>query len=223
MPGATFATQRTAFDARSLIRKAQQAFACIAPLTVDLPEKIMETGTTLVDFKALGFLPLGIVSPEGYKFNREMDKEDIDALGYASPVRSDVTKVARQITTTILEKGRRHIQELILGTDLSAVTQDKLTGEIVIDEPDLPINKEYRLVVVAADGPTDTLWIAGKGYGRVKVAEASAEEWAKEGAMQQEITLDVFTDDELGIPVRHYLGGTGALKYKDVLGYVVAP
>lgn len=214
----TISEQIAAADERGLVRKIQRAMAFIAPTTVELPESLYSTGS-LVDLKTSGFLPVGLVSPDGYSFSREIEKEDIDALGYASPVRSDVTRVPRSVTFTALEKGRKHMLELTYGTDLSAVTQDATTGEIVFDEPDLPVNAEYRLIVVGEDGPAAENWVMGKGFFRVKLSGTAEEVWGREGAVSQQFTLDVFSDDEAGVPVRHYIGGTGAVAHKDVLGF----
>ena len=217
----TISEQIAAADERGLVRKIQRAMAFIAPITVDLPESLYSAGS-LVDLKASGFLPVGLVSPDGYSFSREIEKEDIDALGYASPVRSDVTRVPRSVTFTALEKGRKHMLELTYGTDLSAVTQDATTGEIVFDEPDLPVNAEYRLIVVGEDGPAAENWVMGKGFFRVKISGTAEEVWGREGAVSQQFTLDVFSDDEAGVPVRHYIGGTGAVAHKDVMGFSAA-
>lgn len=215
----TISEQIADADERGLVRKVQKALAVIAPTTVELPESLYDTGGTILDLKAAGFLPVGLISPDGYSFGREIEKEDVDALGYASPVRSDVTRVPRSVTFTALEKGRKHMLEMTYGTNLDAVTQDSTTGEIVFDEPDLPVNKEYRLLVVAEDGPADENWVMGKGFFRVKLSGTAEEVWGREGAVSQQFTLDVFSDDDAGVPVRHYLGGTGALAHKDVLGF----
>lgn len=217
----TFEEIRQGADSRALVRKIQRAVAFIAPKTVVVPESLfaIAPATGLIDLKTLGWLPLGMVSPDGYGFEREMEADEIDALGYASSVREDVTKVPRSVTATLLESGRKHVEELLKGVDLSATTQDPITGEIVFDEPDLPINKEWRLLVVGADGPADEEWIMGKAFGAVKMTAGGGETWGQEGAKSSEITLKVFADEEIGTPVRHFLGGTGAVKHKDVLGY----
>lgn len=215
----TFDTLRQEADDRGLVRKVQRAIAFLAPKSVDMPDTLMDPSGGLVDFKAAGWLPVGLVTPDGWSFARETDKEDIDALGYASSVRSDITKVERSVTFTALETGRLHMQELKYGTDLSAVEQDSTTGEIVIDEPDLPVNSEYRLLVIGSDGPADDNWILGKAFGSVKLAESGEETWGQEGAIETEYTLDIFTDAEVGVPTRHFLAGTGAVKKSAVLGF----
>ena len=214
----TFDTLRQEFDSRALIRKIQKALAVLAPTSVELPESLFGADGSLIDLKALGFLPVGIVTPDGYTFPREVSSEDISAMGYAGPVRSDNTAVARSVTFTALESGKRHMLELKYGQDLSGVKQSA-NGEIVFDEVDLPMGEEYRLLVIGSDGPASENWIVGKGYGRVKLASTGDETWGQEGAVQQEFTLNVFTDDEIGSPVRHYMGGTGAKKHSALLGF----
>ena len=218
----TFAELQNQSDQRKLVRKIQKAVALIAPRDVELPETLFTGPGQLVDLKAAGWLPLGIVTPDGYEFEREVETEDIDGLGYASPVRTDITRVPRSITTTLIETGRKHVNELIYGTDLSTVTQDPQTGEVVFDEPDMPANREYRLLLLGQDGPADEEWVLGKGYGTVSLTAGGGATWGQEGAVGSEVTLKVYSDDEIGTPVRHYLGGTGARKYKDVLGYKAA-
>lgn len=214
----TFETIQQGADNRNLVRKIQRAVALLAPKSVELPATLYTAGS-LMDFEAAGWKPVGLVSSDGYSFSREMEKENIDALGYASPVRSDVTTVPRQVTFTALQKGIRHMLELTLGTDLSAVTQDPTTGEIVVDEPDLPVDAEYRLLVIGTDGATADNWVMGRGYGAVKLASGGSESWGREGAVSSEITLDVYTDDEIGVPVRHYIAGTGAVAHAEDLGF----
>ena len=215
----TFDTIRQEADERALIRKIQKAVAFVAPNTVELPTTLFDVGGTLIDLKALGWLPVGMVTPDGYEFGRDINKEDVTALGYASAVRSDITEVARSITMTPLETGRKHMLELTLGTDLTAVTQNPTTGEIVIDEPDLPVGQEYRLLILGSDGPAAENWILGRGYGAVKLSATDSQKWGKGDPVQQPLTFDVFTDGEIGTPIKHFMGGTGAVKHKLALGF----
>ena len=214
----TFDTLRQENDNRNLVRKAQKVILLIAPTTVDLPTSLYDAGS-LRDFKADGWLPVGMQSTDGTTFGGEREVETVDALGYASYVRSDVVRVPRTIAFTPLEKGRRHLFEVRLGTDLSGVTQDPATGEIIIDEPELPVDQEYRLLALASDGPADKNWIMGRGYGLVKLSNSAEEVWGGEGAVASSLTFDVFTDAEIGVPVRHYVAGTGAVAAADELGF----
>lgn len=215
----TFDTIRQDSDDRNLIRKIQKAMGFLAPMSVDLPDALFTAAGTLADLKTLGFLPFGIVTPDGWEFGRDINKEDVSALGYASAVRSDITEVARTVKVTLLETGRKHILEMTYGTDLTAVTQDPVTGEIIFDEPDLPVGKEYRLLIVGSDGPAAENWIVGRGYGSAKLSATDSQKWGKGDPVQQSVTFDVFTDAEIGSPVRHYMGGTGALAHKLAMGF----
>ena len=217
----TFQTIQNGADERALVRKIQRAVAFLGDKSLDLPTSLYTAGA-LTDLKTAGWKPVGLVSPDGYNFGREQESESVDALGYASPIRDDVTRVPRSISFTPLETGRRHMLELKYGTDLSGITQ-AANGEIVFDEPDLPVNAEYRLLVIGEDGPAAENWILGKGYGAVKLANTAEEVWGREGAVASQLTLNVYTDDELGTPVRHFIGGTGAVTHKDVLGFTQAP
>lgn len=214
---ATVAELQAENDNRGLIRKVVRAVAFLAPVSVDLPETITDENGEL-DTLPEDWLPVGIVSPDGYTFGSDIDKDEIDALGYASPVRTDIMSVVRTISFTPLEYGRRHMLELTYGQDLSGV-EPETGGEITFDEVDLPINAEWRLLVIGDDGPANENWLLGRGYPRVKLGERAEEQWQKEGALSQELTLDVFTDQDLGTPVRHYIAGTGAEKHAEVLGF----
>lgn len=217
----TFEENRAALDNRNLVRKIQKAILVLAPTTVELPESLY-TGGSLIDLKTGGWLPVGMMSPDGITYGGEREVETVDAFGYASNVRSDVVRVPRSIAFTPLETGRKHLYELRLGTSLTGVTQNPTTGEIVMDEPELPVDQEYRLLALGSDGPTAENWIVGRGYGRVKLANTAEEVWGGEGAVASQLTLNVFTDDEIGTPVRHYLAGTGAVLHKDALGFTQA-
>ncbi len=214
---ATVAELQAENDNRGLVRKVTRAVAFLAPVTVDLPDEITGVDGTLTELPA-GWLPVGMVSPDGYTFGADIDKDEIDALGYASPVRSDIMSVVRSVSFTPLEYGRRHMLELVYGQDLSGVTPSA-GGEVTFDEVDLPMNSEWRLLIIGDDGPASENWLLGRGYPRVKLAERSEEQWQKEGAISSELTLDVFTDQDLGTPVRHYIAGTGASENAVALGF----
>lgn len=221
---ATFAELQREYDERKLIRKVQRAIAVLARGDVELPtaEDLFPAGGGIKDLKEDGWLPVGMVTPEGYQFGREVETAEIDALGYASAVREDITSVARSVTFTPLETGRKHILELKYGVDLSGVEIDPATGAFQFDEPDLPVNSEYKLLILGADGPADELFLLGRGYGAVTLSEGGDESWATEDAVGSEVTLKILPDDATGTPVRHYFGGTGVVKHADAMGFDLA-
>lgn len=224
----TFEALRQEADNRGLIRKIQKAALFMrvrgTGTNPGLPDSLFDaaSNTMLLDLKADMWLAAGMVTPDGYTFTREVNKEDVSAMGYATPGRSDVTTVPRTISFTGLENLKRHMLELQYGTDLSGV-QQTVNGEVVFDEPDLPADQEYEILVIGADGPAAAQWIIGRGYGTTKLASTGDETWAQEGAQTKQYTLDVYSDEDTGSPVRHYIGGTGAKAAADLLGFAQAP
>lgn len=218
---ATFDELHTEAHRRSLIRKAIKSVAFIRKKDADNTpvESIFGSDGSLLDLKSEGWLPIGLVTDDGYTFGRDTNVDDITSHGFANPTRKDIVSVERSVTTTIQEYGKRHIEELIQGADLSGVKQNAKTGEVVTDEQDLPTPGEYELLVIAMDGPVDNRWYLGKFFPSVQLSEASEEAWGKEGAIERELTFDVFSDEALGFPVRHFIGGPPASASKDVLGY----
>lgn len=218
----TFDTLRQESDDRTLIRKIQKTIILLRVSTEALPTTLFAAGGGLIDFKAEGWLPVGMITPDGIEFGRDITEEDVMALGYSSAQRTDVTEVARSLTFTGLEHGRKHMLELSYGTDLDAVTQDQTNGEIVFDEPEMPVNKEYQALVLGADGPADNQWLLGRAYGAVKLSNTDSQKWASSDPLTTPITMKVLTDAETGVPLRHFIGGTGALKAKTTLGFTAA-
>lgn len=209
-------------EPRRLTRKAQKTYGVLAPLSVDLPESLYGEDGSLLDFPTLGWLPIGRVSTDGYSYNREVSREPVTSMGYFSPDRSDVTEVTRQVTFTGHAAITRHMLELQYGVDLSGVELRDLPNhpaiaEVVFDEPEVPVDSEWRLLLIASDGPVANNWVMGKGFGTVQHSEGGGFTWGQEGPVVSELTLDVLTDDAIGTPVRHYLGGTGPKQYRDLL------
>lgn len=221
---ATIQELQREYDSRKLIRKVQRAVALLARGDVELPtsDELFPAEGGVKDLKGEGWYPVGMITPEGFSFGREVENSEVDALGYASAVREDINKVARSVTFRPLETGRKHIQELKYGVDLSNVEVDPVTGAYHFDEPDLPVNREYNLLILGADGPADELFLMGRGYGSVTLSEGGDESWGTEDPVGSEITLKILPDDQTGTPVRHYFAGTGVIKHADAMGYDLA-
>lgn len=222
MVATTIQDMKKKADNFGLVRKIQNAVAFLAPVGTALPEKMLTAEGKLEELPA-AFLPVGLVTPSGYEYGTETETAEVEALGYMEPVRKDIVKVTKSVTFTAYETFKKHVLELIKGVDLSAVKQDPASGEIVFDEPAVPINREYVLVIIGQDGPPEAEWIVGRAYPRVKLEELPVEVWSKEDAVQSEIKLSVFNDSTVGTAVRHFIGGTGAVEHKDALGFEQAP
>jgi hypothetical protein len=201
-----FAEIKTAADSPTLVRKILEAVAFLAPPTVALPTTITDATGVLKALPA-GFWPLGIVTKEGYAREIDVEKEEAEGFGYSNPIRTDITKAPSTITVTPQEYGRRNLLEVIYGMSLATITQ-ALNGEIVFDEPPLPVLSEYRLIRIGRDGAPDSEWLIGDGFPRVKLSSLPADTWSAGDPFAHELKFDVFDDEVLGTACRHYIGGT---------------
>ena len=143
----------------------------------------------------------------------------MEALGYAEAVRTDLTKAPKTVKFTVLEPIRKTIQQLVYGIDLSQTKASKTTGEIVFDEAATPALAEYRLLMVMADGPAADEWIVGRCYPRVKLSSLPDEKWAASDAIQFDLEFSAFMDETAGTSCRHYIGGSGAIRHRDAIGF----
>lgn len=202
----TFAELKATADSPELVRKSLQGVGFLAPMSEALPDTLLDTdNVTLAAFTEAWF-PVGIVGTDGYVFSSDINKVETEGWGYSVPIRSDIDKAPKQVKFTPLERQRRQLQELILSTDLSAVTANA-NGEVVWEEPELPEPGNYRMVTLFMDGTAAKPFFRGKGFSKVTLAETGDETWSgDESAAGQEITVDVGIGPE-GWPVRHYMGG----------------
>lgn len=204
----TFAELKNTADSPSQVRKALEGVAFLAPMTAD-PITSLTGADGSIQALPSGYVPVGLVSKDGYSFGGSTDTAEVEALGYASPVREDITGRTREISFTAYEVFRRPLLELAYGIDLSAVEQSA-TGELTFDHPTLPEKREYRLIVIAKDGSGDREIYRAKHFPRVTITELPEEAWSSEDAMSFEVTLKALVDDELGTSERDFLAGPGA-------------
>lgn len=219
----TFDSQRVLADNRALVRKIQKAMAFVGavsgPDAVTIPTTLFASDGTLIDLAAAKWKPVGLVSPDGYTFGRDVSMEDVNALGYASAVRSDPTTVARTVSFTPLESGKRILKEIHLGQSLASNAQSADNGEVVIDHVDLPVYPEYRLLIVGLDGAAADQWLNGRLYPASKLGTTGEETWGNSNAVSSQLTFNIFSDAALGTPCREFFGGTGAKNQRAALGY----
>ena len=215
MATTTIAALKKKHNRRGNVRKGLNAVAFLAPTTVDLPDALTDTGGQLKELPA-GWLPVGLLTKDGMA---DASVEEVEALGYVESVRTDLVKAPKTVKFSVLEPYRKHLQQLVYGVDLSQVKADKDTGEIVFDEAPLPLLEEFRLLTIMSDGPADDEWLVGRGFPRVKLSTIPEEAWKSSDPVQFDLELSVFSDEVLGTPCRHYLGGTGAIKHLDAIGF----
>ena len=218
MATTTIAALKKKHNRRGNVRKGLNAVAFLAPTTVDLPDALTDAGGQPKELPA-GWLPVGLLTKDGMAFSADASVEEVEALGYVESVRTDLVKAPKTVKFSVLEPYRKHLQQLVYGVDLSQVKANKDTGEIVFDEAPLPLLEEFRLLAIMSDGPADDEWLVGRGFPRVKLGTIPEEAWKSSDPVQFDLELSVFSDEVLGTPCRHYLGGTGAIKHLDAIGF----
>lgn len=220
MTTTTFSEMKAAADNPNLVRKILEAVAFLAPEDADPIEALTDASGALQTLP-VDYLPVGLVTPDGYTFGGDTNTEDVEALGYAQPVRTDITTVTRTVAFTALEAFRRQLLELVYGMDLSGVVQGT-NGEIMFDHPERPVQRFYRLIVVGRDGGGSNEWFRGKFFPRASLTEFPEEVWSAADPTQYPITLGTYVDDTVGTGERDFIAGTGALAAAAAMGFTQA-
>lgn len=218
----TFASIKTAADSPTQVRKVLEAVAFLAPEATAAITSLT-TADGVLSAIPNGYIPVGLVTRDGYTFGGDTETEAVDALGYAQPVREDIVGYTRTVTFTAYEVFRKDILALAYGMDLSAVSQALASGEITFDRPAIPEQKFYRLVVIGKDGSGDNEIYRAKFFPRVSLTSIPEEAWNSE-ALRFEITLSTYVDDVLGTGEREFIAGPGAdaAATRTALGFVQA-
>lgn len=204
---ATFAELKTTADSPTQVRKVLEAVAFLAPYTADAIDALTDVSGALQTLPA-DYVPVGLVTKDGYTFGGDTTTEPVDALGYAQPVREDITGYTRTVTFTAYEVFRKDLLSLVYAMDLDAVTQ-AASGEITFDRPTLPEQRFYRLIVIGKDGAGATEIYRGKFFPRVSLTSIPEEAWNNQ-ALQFPVTLSTYVDDVLGTGEREFIAGPGA-------------
>ena len=203
------------------VRKALNVLAFVAPLTAAVPDALTDAGGALKEIPA-EWVPLGIFTTDGGEITPDVTVDDVDGLGYAEPVRSDLTKATKTIKLNIFELFRKEMLSLTHGVDLSQVKANATTGEVVFDDPLLPAIPEKRLLIIAADGPADDEWLMGWCFTRAKLVSMPTIPLKATDPITGGLEFKAFADESAGTACRNYYGGSAMLKHRDITGFEAA-
>lgn len=205
------------------LRKAQKSLCLIGRRSeVTVPDFTALDPGALPDFKEAGYNFAGRVTNDGFTFGREEETDEVSSHGLPEPGRIDTTGITRTISTTVQETFRRVIREIVKGADYSGITFNA-NGFLVLPEPDFPDHDDWSMILMFRDRNTATgnEIIFGREFGTVKLSNAGDEAHGTEGALQQELTWRVFTDDDSGTPYNEFYGGPGFVDLAESLGYTL--
>lgn len=208
-----------------LTTKIQRLHLFKAPMSAPIPEAItgMNGDGTSVELLELdpddGWVDMGLIgSDDAPTWSREMDTEDLLAIGFRDAVRTEITSDVANLTATFLEKNR-HVIETYDNVDLSGVTPDPDTGEVKWIRPsDAPLIKS-RYAAYGQDGSgADRIWM-------VKILTAGVidsvddQTMGGEGFMTYPVTLKGLVDTDIGTSMLTYMGGPGMKANLEAMGF----
>ncbi|MCI6583455.1 MAG: hypothetical protein MSC45_00095 [Mobiluncus sp.] len=215
----TMAELKKLGDHAELIGKALETVAFIAKPDVPIIESFFDTATGDMLKLPEGWWGLGMVTTDGWTFSNESESNEVQALGYADPVRIDNVKNTRTISVTALEKYKKQLIELSEGVDLSAVKMSA-SGEVKYDAPAIAVMKEYRLLTIARDGAPGDERYDVLLYPRVQLTKFPESAWNTE-AMQVPLEFKAMVDTKAGTACRRFLGGPWMKKHAGATGFEI--
>lgn len=206
----------------NLIRKALSGLILVADLDTPVPDKIMaDPEGNLVDFKTLGFRPVGWVTKgDGINFSRETESSEVESFGAQEPTRIDIIKDTNSAAFTCQETNRQ-VMELFYGKDLSDLTMDA-NGEFAFTPDASPETIYRRVIYIAKDGNGDNAKYIAKIMPKAVVSETGEQSWSSESEISYGLTMRASVDDELNYAVKHVFGGPGWLKLAESMNVPAA-
>lgn len=195
---------------RQLILKPNEAHVFGMPMTVPPIQQITEGPDSKLAELPEGAFDFGLLNKEdAITLSREVEKSDINAIGYSNPVKSDFISDISGINFTGLETNRHNIENN-LGQDLSEMVADPITGEIAFNQAAIAQIRQLRYLLISkANSGVDTIYI-GRLFLCGEVAEMGEQTISDgEGALTWPTVVNGMVDTEHGVSIRHYFGGSG--------------
>lgn len=209
---------------RKLILKPNEAHVFGMPMTVPPIQQITEGIEGKLAELPDGAFDFGLLNKEdAITLTREVEKSDINAIGYSNPVKSDFTSDVSGINFTGLETNRYNIENN-LGQDLSAMVADPDSGEIAFDQATIAQIRQLRYLLISkANSGVDTIYVA-RLFLCGEVAEMGEQTITDgEGALTWPTVVNGMVDTEYGVSIRHYFGGPGWQRVLEDAGFSGGP
>ncbi|NKR42003.1 hypothetical protein [Prescottella equi] len=195
---------------RELILKPKRMHIYGMPMSVDPIQAITEGSSAQLAELPEGAFDFGLLlKDDAITLTREVEKDDINAIGYSNPVMSDFISDVSGIQFTGLEANRYNIQNN-LGVDLSAMTADPVTGEVAFDQPAVAEILQLRYLLMAQfNTGVDRIYLARLLYCG-EVAEMGEQTLSDAGgALTWPTKVNAMVDPVHGVSVRHFFAGPG--------------
>ncbi len=192
-----------------LVRKALDGSCFRAPLTADhiSAADLFDEDGELLELPA-GYSDLGLLSPEGMAFGREVTSTDTPAFGRVSPVRVDVTGDTDTLNITAIETNLTSI-ELGTGATLLPGSRSAANGSLEIKKPPRPTGKRYHFLSIAEDQSEDGPIYLARYFPKGKINAYGDTAYGGENPIGWPATILGEHDSVWGGPSSWIFGGPG--------------
>lgn len=206
-----------------LVRKPLDGSAFFAPLSADgIDETFVGAGGVLAALPT-EYGDLGLLTPDGMGFSREVSNSDIMAFGRQTPVRSDITNDTTTLNVVALETNLQTIG-MATGASITAGSRNATSGALMIRKPPRPTPRQYRVFCLAVDNTDDGEIYIGRFLPRAKVTGFSDQALGgTDNAIEWGTTLTSQFDKELGFSEAWLFGGPGWNALVDEMGFDAIP
>jgi hypothetical protein len=213
----------TLLDAHDeLVTADLRAIIFFAPMTVDVPDTLEDptTGDLVIP---VGFESAGLIEKgAGIALTHDTTSTDIEAYGFAEPVRTIISKRMISFDADFLET-RKEVLEKFWAVSFDTNGTVSAKGGVTFKAPQLPKNIFYRCLIVGLDDVDgDDLfpyWI----FSKVKLDKVDNQSIKDDAAASYKMTFKGYTDSNVGFPVLQGWCGPGWRKLVDKTGFVAAP
>lgn len=202
----------------TLIRKQLEGSTFIAPTTSAAVSALTGADSSLNALPA-GYNDLGWMSDDGAQFSSEVDASDVTSWGSVEPTRRDIVADITTLEVT-LQETNKHTLGLYTGVDMTTVVPDATSGEVVVDKPDRPATRHWRVLTIGVD-----LSDAGEIYIARFLPRASVTDKADQAFNNQDdpttwgVTMTAYMDSSLGYSERFFFGGPGWESLLGAMGF----
>lgn len=201
-----------------LIRKSLEGSVFAAPITADPITALTDETSELLALPD-GYVDLGFMSDDGAQFASEVESSDVTSWGAVEPTRRDITQDVTTLTGFFQETNRMTIA-LYTNVDAASMTPDATSGELVVDKPDRPASRHYRILTIGVDlSDAGEIYVA-RFLPRASVTDKDDQAFQSgDDPLGWPVTMTAYKDAALGTSERYYFGGPGWKALLDDMGF----
>jgi hypothetical protein len=205
-----------------LIRKALEGSVFAAPITAPAVTALTDTTSELLDLPT-GYVDLGFMSDDGAQFSSDIDSSDVTSWGSVEPTRRDITQDVTTLQGFFQETNKMTVA-LYTGVDAASLTPSATSGELMIDKPDRPASRHYRILTIGVDlADAGEIYVA-RFLPRASVTDKDDQNFQSgDDPLGWPVTMTAYKDSALGTSERYFFGGPGWKALLADMGFTTTP